>query len=191
MSDEEDDQLYQDEIVRLRHLLAEERRAARTDVLTGLGNRRHFNEALAELLDSGKPFGVLAFDAANLHAANLKLGHDGADGLLKRIAEQIRGETDAVFRTGGDEFQVLLPGVSGQSVANMIRDRIEAAVDPFHLAPGVTMFLAGGAAVFDPMLTVPIATVLRTADQACERRKAMLKTVYGNKLTREEAEAAL
>lgn len=187
----DDDRMYEEEITRLRRLLAEERRAARTDALTGLGNLRSFKEALAEAQDSGEPFAVLSFDAANLHAANLKLGHDGGDGLLRRIAERIRSVTDAVFRTGGDEFCVLLPGVRAQSVANLVRDRIEAAVSPCPLAPGVTMFLAGGAAVYDPRLAVSLTTVLRTADLSCERRKALLKSVYGDKPTREEAERAL
>lgn len=185
-----DEGMYQEEILRLRTLLTEERRAARTDVLTGLGNLRSFKEALVECYDSGQPFALLMFDAANLHAANLKLGHDGADALLKRIAERIRDDSDRAFRTGGDEFAVLLPGVSEQPIAETVRNRIEAAVGTFSLAPGVTMFLAGGAAVFDPRLSVPIALVLRTADQRCEENKLLIKRALGDCLTREEAKVA-
>jgi two-component system cell cycle response regulator len=102
-------------------------RQAHTDHLTGLGNRRGFEEQLgllsAEAGRKGQPMAVLAIDMDHFKAVNDLLGHDAGDKCLTALGELLRGGLrggDMAFRLGGDEFIVLMPGATaavGQRVA--------------------------------------------------------------------------
>ena len=154
-------QHYEDQIVRL---MAD----CRTDALTGLGNYRAFREHCAAL--GGVAFAVVLLDMTNLTRANLILGHFGADDLLARVGQSIRGGGwDAVFRHGGDEFAVVLPNV-GRADADAVRHRIEAAVGTFTLSDGTRVRAIGAVAYVWPGLDLD--SELNRADQALERRKA-------------------
>ncbi len=176
------------ELRSVRSELREERRLARTDPLTGLGNRRSFDEQLAELQTEGRVFALLAFDAANLKAANTTLGHAGADLLLRSIADVVRGGCDKAFRTGGDEFVILLPDVSSLLDAVKVRRRIEQAVGFCKIAPGVSFFLTGGEAIVRPGESM--TTALNQADRKAEARKVLIKRIRGEHLTRAASIAA-
>ncbi|MGH8859927.1 MAG: GGDEF domain-containing protein [Jatrophihabitantaceae bacterium] len=99
----------------LRHIADEQFRHARTDALTGLGNRLRWNEALAtaqERVNSGSPIAVITVDVDGLKAINDTYGHDKGDTLLRRCAEILREHSradDVLVRVGGDEFALLLP----------------------------------------------------------------------------------
>lgn len=86
---------------------------ALTDPLTGLGNRRGFDERLYRELDcadaTGKPMSLCLFDVDSLKAINDRDGHDGGDDVLVTVAGMLRHDGEA-FRLGGDEFVLLLPG---------------------------------------------------------------------------------
>ncbi|HEX3220355.1 MAG TPA: GAF domain-containing protein [Candidatus Limnocylindria bacterium] len=116
---------------------------AETDALTGLGNHGSFQRALAALL--GQPEGVTAqrrrsrataplallmMDLDNFKAYNDRLGHPAGDALLHAIGTAIYGSAraeDRVFRYGGDEFALVLPGVDAIA-AQAIGERVRAAV---------------------------------------------------------------
>lgn len=88
---------------------------ARRDPLTGLANRLAFEEALARSRDGPDPVGVILADVDGLKLANDTYGHATGDRLLVAVAGVIEqaaaGVSGAeVFRIGGDEFVVLLPG---------------------------------------------------------------------------------
>ena len=137
---------YQREIIRLRELLQAERRAARTDHLTGLRNRRSLDGLAAELIAGAvRDYAVLAIDMANLHALNVHLGHDAGDAALRRLAATIR-DYDHAFRTGGDEFVLVLHKQSGHSDAMAVAARIRDVFGLMHVAPGVAVFAAVGVA---------------------------------------------
>jgi len=103
---------------------------ARTDDLTGLLNHRAFKDRLARVVAEREPFGLVMIDLDQFKAANDTLGHQAGDRLLREIAGAIRAaarETDAVFRYGGDEFVVILPG-AGVADLEAVAGRIAKAV---------------------------------------------------------------
>ena len=108
-------------------------REARTDDLTGLGNRIAWTEALeAERRRRARyrrPVVVMAVDIDRLKDINDRHGHEAGDELLKAAADILRStmrETDVVARIGGDEFGVLLPETSSDVVESLVRRMHEA-----------------------------------------------------------------
>jgi diguanylate cyclase (GGDEF)-like protein len=92
---------------------------ASRDSLTGLYNRRHFNDLLAQLFAESVRYNTdltcMMIDLDNFKAVNDSLGHQTGDHLLQITADCIRGsirESDVAIRFGGDEFAVLLPQTS-------------------------------------------------------------------------------
>jgi diguanylate cyclase (GGDEF)-like protein len=124
-----------------RRLKAEEALSAlaRTDALTGLPNRRHFDEALARewqrALDEKTPVGLLMIDADHFKAYNDELGHQAGDELLAAIAgciSRCAAQTSALAaRYGGEEFAVLLSGLEAVHAARL-GERICVAVGALH-----------------------------------------------------------
>ncbi|HEY3507762.1 MULTISPECIES: GGDEF domain-containing protein [Kribbella] len=106
--------------------------AARQDPLTGVGNRRALDERLTAARDSGRAVTLLALDVDDLKTVNDTFGHACGDELLQVAAnllvEQARA-TDAVVRSGGDEFFVVLDqpdAKGGAQLAERIRVAVEA-----------------------------------------------------------------
>jgi diguanylate cyclase (GGDEF)-like protein len=95
-------------------------RAARTDPLTGLLNRRGFALALAESRDA-RPAGVLAYlDMDGLKRLNDRHGHAAGDAAIRALAARLQAATgpgEFAARLGGDEFALWLPGITGAEAA--------------------------------------------------------------------------
>ncbi len=120
----------------LRHRRALER-AARTDALTGLANRRSFDERLQEEWQAahryGHPLSLVLVDLLGFKSVNDRNGHQIGDLMLVAVAqamESVRRDGDAIFRWGGDEFAIVLthadlPGA--QSAATRYLDAIRSA----------------------------------------------------------------
>lgn len=108
---------------------------AMTDTLTGLGNRRALEAALAEVMARGSPFALLHLDLDYFKAVNDTRGHAAGDHVLRAAAAALREATrphDLVMRVGGDEFVIILtvpPDAAGllRIAARMIRG-LEAPV---------------------------------------------------------------
>jgi diguanylate cyclase (GGDEF)-like protein len=90
---------------------------ARTDTLTRLGNRRAFEDDLgttiASRAETAQPFTLLALDLDGLKKINDRNGHPAGDVQIRKVAEclnEVVGGDGGVYRTGGDEFMVILPG---------------------------------------------------------------------------------
>jgi diguanylate cyclase (GGDEF)-like protein len=89
----------------------------RTDTLTRLGNRRAFEDDLgitiANRAETSQPFTLLAIDLDGLKKINDRSGHPAGDVQIRKVADCLRevvGTDGSVYRTGGDEFMVILPG---------------------------------------------------------------------------------
>jgi diguanylate cyclase (GGDEF)-like protein/PAS domain S-box-containing protein len=92
---------------------------AHHDVLTGLPNRRLFMELIrfeiAEARRNRTKTGLLFLDLDRFKEVNDTLGHEAGDKLLKTVAERLRAairDSDAVARIGGDEFSILIAGIT-------------------------------------------------------------------------------
>ena len=109
---------------------------SRTDALTGLLNRRAYEERLAIEAARGaryrQPLALGLFDLDGFKGVNDRLGHPAGDLVLKGVAEAIDSSrlTDDAFRIGGDEFALLMPqtGLEGAKIAaTRVLDAIQAA----------------------------------------------------------------
>lgn len=133
---------------RLRHL-------ADHDPLTGLLNRRRFEQELARHLAHVRRYGpegaALVLDLDRFKPVNDTHGHAAGDRLLARVASVLRERlrvTDVVARIGGDEFAVLLPradragaeAVARSLVATVREQAIAAGADPVTVSAGVVLF---------------------------------------------------
>lgn len=93
---------------------------ASTDALTGLANRRRFDETLdsewSRARRSGEPIALLMIDIDNFKRLNDTLGHPAGDRCLREVgrtlAQCIGRKSDLVARYGGEEFTAILPGAS-------------------------------------------------------------------------------
>jgi diguanylate cyclase (GGDEF)-like protein len=122
--------------VALQHdqLLGRLAELANTDTLTGVGNRRSWDDRLGQLMAqarrSGAPLTVAFLDLDHFKVFNDRHGHLRGDALLsttaRRFQAQLR-EADVLARWGGEEFAVALPGCDGVAAAPML-ERLRAAV---------------------------------------------------------------
>ncbi len=105
---------------------------ARTDELTGAFNRRHFAESFADAL-SDDPTGcaLLMLDADHFKQVNDVHGHVVGDAVLVELARRLTGclrPTDCLARWGGEEFAVLLKGVSSDAELDRLAERLRSTV---------------------------------------------------------------
>ena len=161
--------------LRNARLLDEVRRLATRDELTGLANRRLFEETLTLEVGrhrrTGAPLSVVALDVDYFKQVNDQHGHPAGDAVLRLIASALRGGTkayDVPARTGGDEFLVLLPGCAAGDVVG-VAERLRG-VARRAVGPDVTVTLSAGTATI-PDDAIDGETLLTAADAALYRAK--------------------
>jgi diguanylate cyclase (GGDEF)-like protein len=115
---------------------------ATTDALTGLWNRRKFNELVAgevaRAYRYSQPVSLGLLDVDHFKRVNDTYGHDVGDAVLRELADVVRGQVrsvDVVARWGGEEFVVLSPGIPVAGCAELA-ERIRAAAAG-HMFPAV------------------------------------------------------
>ncbi|WP_407192869.1 diguanylate cyclase [Bradyrhizobium sp. STM 3566] len=150
------------------------------DSLTGLANRRRFDERLKEewarAYRDRSSLALLMIDVDHFKAYNDEYGHPAGDACLRRIAKIIAAETqragDLAARYGGEEFAVLLPNIDAASCAG-VGERIRSAIHDAglvhrtNLAAGCVTASIGGATC-RPVLerTAGVASLVEAADRA-------------------------
>jgi diguanylate cyclase (GGDEF)-like protein/PAS domain S-box-containing protein len=130
------------DITERRHLEDRLRHLADHDDLTGLINRRRFQEELERHLAEGRRYGMtgalLVLDLDGFKAVNDNHGHSAGDHVLRGVAEALKNrlrETDVVARLGGDEFAVLLPRETPEAAEEVCRS-LEQAIPAEVAVPG-------------------------------------------------------
>ena len=108
---------------------------ARVDALTGLANRRQFEERFSEAMSrcrrSGRPMALMFMDIDKFKGINDTLGHAGGDEVLKTFARRLSAsvrKTDTVARLAGDEFVVILEGLNTVDEPHFLARKILAAI---------------------------------------------------------------
>jgi len=151
---------------------------ARRDALTGLANRRVFEERVDALLESarrhGRPLTIACMDLDRFKQINDTLGHAEGDRVLRMVARTMAGmvrTSDLLVRMGGDEFQLLMPDTSLEN-ASKLAQRLCAAVDDLGMqAPGTDRLgVSIGLTQWHPGLTKE--EWLQRADEALYQAKA-------------------
>lgn len=149
-------------------------RLTRIDGLTGLGNRRYFDEYLAaewrRSLRTGTPLSVLMVDVDHFKQYNDAYGHLAGDDVLKQVAGVIQDSaarsTDLAARFGGEEFVVILTDVS-QAGATHVAERMVQAVRELNIAHGDgKVTISVGAATAFPQPESEAGLLLNAADLA-------------------------
>lgn len=155
--------------------------AATHDELTGVANRRGFIAQLETVLGrtrrSGEQVALLFCDLDRFKEINDVLGHDVGDAVLRHVAQQMRAavrETDVVARIGGDEFVILLNGVTDEQAAALLARKVGEAVQRpmVHQGTTVTVSASVGVSLLDS--DADLAAALRGADAAMYRAKREL-----------------
>jgi len=142
---------------RLRHL-------ATVDALTGIANRRRFDEVLdsewKRAIRDAQPISVLLLDVDHFKNYNDTYGHDVGDKVLKQVAATMQGSVrpgDFVARYGGEEFSVVLPATDTAS-AMIVAERLRRAVENSEVDHG------DGATKSHVTISVGIATGIARRD---------------------------
>jgi two-component system cell cycle response regulator len=155
-------------------LLAEVQRLATIDGLTGLANRRAFEEILAREVArshrTGDPVTLLLLDVDHFKQVNDTYGHPMGDEVLRhvgRVLAALQRGTDVAARYGGEEFAVVLPGCSPEGamiVAERLRGGIAGEGCPLPLT------VSAGCATL-PVTASDGATLVKAADAALYKAK--------------------
>ncbi len=150
------------------------------DALTGLPNRLllkdHLDLALAQLQRGGSPFAVLFLDIDRFKPVNDSLGHAAGDRLLRAAGERLRGATragDTVARVGGDEFVLLLAGLSKENVGTAAHKILEAFAEPFFVDSHPIFVTTSIGIAMAPGDGEDAQTLLKNADSALYRAKEL------------------
>ncbi|MBD3896328.1 GGDEF domain-containing protein [Halomonas sp. ML-15] len=154
-----------------------------TDPLTGVANRRHFDNVLAQRWEAAiakqAMVGMLVIDIDYFKFYNDRYGHLQGDNCLRQVAleiqQHVRQEDDLVVRYGGEEFVVLLPNASVSSTyqaTERVRQGIEALGLPNEDAPNSPVVTVSiGAAVIRPVHGMAPSALILHADEALYQAK--------------------
>jgi diguanylate cyclase (GGDEF)-like protein/PAS domain S-box-containing protein len=156
-------------------------RLARLDPLTGLGNRRYFEEHLAEALvrakRSGRPVVLMLLDLDNFKQINDTFGHAAGDETLREFARRLQQcvrATDTVARWGGDEFGLVLENSHGIGEAERVAQKFAGDLTVTFVLEGIMLpaiTSSIGAAILTDGTTDASAAMLLADDALYEAKR--------------------
>lgn len=177
----------------LKGRLDHEQELSRTDHLTGIANRRCFNELAGDEIRRSRrylsPFTLIYLDIDNFKVVNDTQGHSEGDRLLRQVARTLRDnlrESDMVARLGGDEFALLLPETdagSAPSVAAKLRGLLASEVEsrwPVSFSIGMVTYLSAPTTVDEMIRT---ADLLMYETKSCGKDGLRQVVVQGEDAT--------
>ncbi len=154
---------------------------AHSDDLTGLANRRMFQERAAQMLEVGKRYGhpgsIIVFDLDHFKSINDRFGHEGGDLVLRTLGAYLRSvarTVDLVARVGGEEFAIMLPHTP-VGVAELVARRLCEGVAGLRTAVGddpAFQFTASFGVAEGLASDADLAALMHRADNALYRAKA-------------------
>ena len=162
---------------RLLQAEAVQRGMAERDPLTGLYNRRSFDDALARATADGGAAALVLFDFDGFKAVNDDHGHPTGDAVLRAVAEacaRVVRDGDYLARIGGDEFALVAPGAAGPGVERIV-EALATAIAEAPSPEGVASVRATFASAVAPHDAGLPGELFRLADQRLLARKRELK----------------
>jgi diguanylate cyclase len=152
---------------------------ARTDALTGLSNRRAFDDELTRRMAAFRrhaaPLGLLLVDVDRFKSVNDRYGHHIGDQVLKAVADSLRQavrEEDQLSRYGGEEFAILL-GATGSEEFRSAAERVRRHVEHTPIrCDGVELNTTISCGVAEAATEEDVAALLRRADEALYASKS-------------------
>jgi diguanylate cyclase (GGDEF)-like protein/putative nucleotidyltransferase with HDIG domain len=152
--------------------------AARTDALTGLQNRRAFEETMQAEVERAKrthrPLCLLVCDLDHFKLVNDRFGHPTGDSALVRVGQLLRAsrrEIDPVARTGGEEFALILPETADQE-GYVVAERLRLTVEEAFAEDAIPLTMSIGVASYPNQAREPDA-LIAAADQALYAAKEL------------------
>ncbi len=160
---------------------------AKTDALTGVGNRRAMEAVVEDLVERGEPFGFMHVDLDYFKSVNDSYGHSAGDHVLFEVARILERETrqgDCVIRLGGDEFGVVFRGMTDPLSLSVIAGRILSTLEDPITYNGMPCRVSASIGVTTSALSdgADLPTILRDADVALYRSKLLGRsrmTIFG------------
>ncbi|MBT8768562.1 response regulator [Metapseudomonas boanensis] len=158
-------------------------RLMNSDGLTGLSNRRHFDEYLEmewrRALREQSQVSLLMIDVDHFKGFNDSFGHVAGDEALRRVADTIRDScsrsTDLPARYGGEEFAMVLPGTAAGG-ARLLAEKVRRAIEALHIPhdrpePGSVLTVSIGLATLTPKAGQASLVLVDMADQGLYQAK--------------------
>jgi diguanylate cyclase (GGDEF)-like protein/PAS domain S-box-containing protein len=148
------------------------------DELTGLYNRRHYNETIKNEKNRAKRINkniiLIMLDVDNLKTYNDSFGHLSGDRLLKSISNVLmlftKRTNDFAFRLGGDEFAIITSNLTKNDVLNYV-DKIKNKIINIKLANEVKITISMGVFIFNPKMEYSCEDIYKFADIALYKAK--------------------
>ena len=167
------------DITTIRQHEEELSKLARIDTLTGLPNRRAYQERLEAAVQrsqrTGKGLALMYLDVDHFKQVNDTLGHAAGDVVLTEFAQRVKGAvrvTDTVCRLAGDEFTVILEGLKSPQEASLVAEKILRAFEqPFALDGGERAVSTSVGVAYTKIFPTSIIELGAEADKALYNAK--------------------
>jgi diguanylate cyclase (GGDEF)-like protein len=167
------------DISRLKQAEEALERLARIDSLTGVANRRQFEEqlssALARARRQGEGIALLAIDVDHFKAINDNHGHPVGDAVLVEVAGRLLAcvrAGDLVARLGGDEFMVLVSNPAPDSAESIAKHVMSSMREPVELGPHMKLPIGASIGIAYSSSAIEAQALMTLADRALYRAKA-------------------